>query len=226
MQQYKSKILPQLKEELKIHNIYAVPKITKIVVSTGIGRLLQQNPKALDVTVETLRNITGQQPVVTKAAKAIAGFKIRQGQIVGLSVTLRQKRMYDFLDRFINVVLPRTRDFRGLSPKGFDGRGNYNCGVREALVFPEAGEGAEGSFGLEVTVVTTAKNNSEGYALLKKFGFPFSDKYYGNKITDCKIEKKAEIFHQTRTPLQPLWPASRLHARFRHLLHLFSRIGE
>src|SRR3989344_382682 len=168
IQQYKEKILPELKEELKVSNIHAVPRIEKIVINAGIGKVLQQNPKALDTLTETFRKITGQQPVVTRASKAIAGFKIRQGQTVGLTVTLRSKRMYDFLDKFINVVMPRTRDFRGLSPKGFDGRGNYNCGVKEVLVFPETGEGAgETSFGLEVTIVTTAKNNEEGFQLLK-----------------------------------------------------------
>ena len=176
LEQYNTKILPELKEELKISNVHAVPRVKKIVINAGIGKLLQQNPKGLDALVETLRRITGQQPVVNKAAKAIAGFKIREGQTVGLSVTLRSKRMYDFLDKFINVVMPRTRDFRGLSPKGFDGRGNYNCGIKEVLVFPEAGEGADANFGLEMTIVTSAKNDAEGYALLKKFGFPFNDK--------------------------------------------------
>ncbi|OGE78280.1 MAG: 50S ribosomal protein L5 [Candidatus Doudnabacteria bacterium RIFCSPHIGHO2_01_FULL_46_14] len=175
IQQYKEKILPELKEELKVSNIHAVPRIEKIVINAGIGKVLQQNPKALDTLTETFRKITGQQPVVTRASKAIAGFKIRQGQTVGLTVTLRSKRMYDFLDKFINVVMPRTRDFRGLSPKGFDGRGNYNCGIKEVLVFPEAGETAEASFGLEITIVTTAKSNAQGFALLKKFGFPFND---------------------------------------------------
>src|SRR3989338_7195751 len=173
---YNKQILPALKTELKIDNIQAVPRIQKIVINAGIGRILQQNPKALDALVETMRKITGQQPVITKASKAIAGFKIRQGQTVGLTVTLRQKRMYDFLDKFINVVMPRTRDFRGLSPKGFDGRGNYNCGVKEVVIFPETGEGADANFGLEMTIVTSAKNDAEGYALLKKFGFPFNDK--------------------------------------------------
>src|SRR3989338_5520934 len=191
---YNKQILPALKTELKIDNIQAVPRIQKIVINAGIGRILQQNPKALDALVETMRKITGQQPVITRAAKAIAGFKIRQGQTVGLTVTLRSKRMYDFLDKFINVVMPRTRDFRGLSPKGFDGRGNYNCGIKEVLVFPEAGETAEASFGLEITIVTTAKSNAQGFALLKKFGFPFNDsvtqKYFGFLIKKYKIKKK------------------------------------
>lgn len=175
MQQYRTKTIPELKQELRIDNIHAVPRITKIVVNAGIGKILQKNPKALDTLIETFRRITGQQPVVTRAAKAISGFKTRQGQNVGLAVTLRARRMYDFLDKLINVVLPRTRDFRGLPAKGFDGRGNYNCGVREVLVFPEAAEGAEANFGLEITIVTTARNDEQGYALLKKFGFPFRD---------------------------------------------------
>ena len=174
-EQYKTKILPELRDELQIANFHAVPRIEKIVVNAGIGRLLQQNPKALERIVETLSKITGQKPVVTRAKKAIAGFKIRQGQAVGLMVTLRRKRMYDFLDKLVNVALPRTRDFRGLSRSGFDRRGNYNCAIRESVVFPEAGEiGAEGTFGLEVTIVTSAKDDASAYLLLKKFGFPFS----------------------------------------------------
>jgi len=173
--QYNTKILPQLREEFKIDNVFAVPRLEKIVVNAGIGRILQQNPKNLDSLVEGMKKITGQKPVITRAAKAIAGFKIRQGQIVGLRVTLRGKRMYDFFDKLVNVVFPRTRDFRGLSPKGFDKRGNYSVGLKEQLVFPEmADAAAENTFGLQVTIVTTAKNDSEAYRLLQKFNFPFS----------------------------------------------------
>ena len=171
---YKTKIGPALKSELGIDNIHAVPKIEKIVINAGIGRVLQQNPKSLDKLVEIIGKITGQRPVITRAKKAIAGFKIRQGQTVGLVANLRSKRMYDFLDKFVNIALPRTRDFRGLSRSGFDGRGNYNCAVREVIVFPEAGEGADANFGLEITIVTTAKDNESAYKLLKKFNFPFS----------------------------------------------------
>ncbi len=174
-EQYRTKILPKLRDELKVANIHAVPRIEKIVVNAGIGRILQQNPKALDRLVETMSKITGQKPVVTKAKKAISGFKVRQGQVVGLVVTLRRKRMYDFLDRLVNVAFPRTRDFRGLPRSGFDRRGNYNCAIREIVVFPEAGEiGVEGTFGVEVTIVTSAKDDTSAYALLKKFRFPFS----------------------------------------------------
>src|SRR3989338_7471393 len=137
MEKYKTEIAPNLKSELKIGNILAVPKLQKIMINAGIGRVLQQQPKALDQLKESLRKITGQQPVITKAKKAIAGFKTRQGQIVGLTVTLRGKRMYHFLEKFIKVVMPRTRDFRGLPKTGFDGRGNYSVGLKEQVAFPE-----------------------------------------------------------------------------------------
>lgn len=175
-QQYQTQIVPELKQELAIANVYAVPRIEKIVVNAGLGRALTANPKNLDKLVEAFRRITGQQPIITHARKAIAGFKIREGQIVGLAVTLRGKRMYDFLDKLINVAWPRTRDFRGLSRSGFDGRGNYSAGLKEHIVFPEAAESdVEGAFGLEVSIVTTAKTDEAGYKLLKKFGFPFKD---------------------------------------------------
>lgn len=173
---YRSKVLPELKEELKVSNVHAVPKLEKIIVNAGIGRILQQQPKQLDFLKTAMASITGQQPVITRAKKAISGFKIRQGQIVGLTSTLRGKRMYDFLDKLINTALPRTRDFRGVARKGFDSHGNYTLGIREQIVFPEMAEsGVEGIFGLEVSIVTTAKDDAAAYKLLKKFGFPFKD---------------------------------------------------
>ena len=178
MEKYKNNIVSTLQSELKIGNILAVPKIEKIVINTGIGKTLQQSggSKALDNIKEAIAKITGQQPVVTRAKKAIAGFKIRENQAVGLTVTLRGKRMYDFLDKFINVVMPRTRDFRGLPKNGFDGRGNYSVGLREQIAFPEMAEAeVEGAFGLQITIVTTAKSDTQGYALLKKFNFPVKD---------------------------------------------------
>lgn len=176
MEKYKTAIIPELKAELKIENVHAVPRIEKIVVNAGLGRVLAANPKSLDKLIEAFRRITGQQPIITRASKAIAGFKIREGQTVGMAVTLRGKRMYDFLDKLINVAWPRTRDFRGLSRSGFDGRGNYSAGLREHIVFPEAAESdVEGAFGLEVSIVTTARDDEAGYRLLKKFGFPFKD---------------------------------------------------
>jgi large subunit ribosomal protein L5 len=176
LEQYRTKVLPELKSELKLSNDLAVPRIEKIVVNAGVGKILQQQPKDLESLTEALRMITGQQPVVKKAKKAIAGFKLREGQIVGLVVTLRGKRMYDFLDKLINVALPRTRDFRGLSKTGFDKRGNFSIGLREHLVFPEMAQEDLGvNLGLMASIITTAKNDEQAYKLLKKFRFPFKD---------------------------------------------------
>lgn len=176
LEQYKTRVLPELKTELKLVNSLAVPRLEKVVVNAGLGRILAQEPKALEACLESLRKITGQQPVITQAQKAISGFKIRKGQTVGLRLTLRGYRMYEFLDKLINAALPRARDFRGISRNGFDGHGNYSLGLREHLVFPEmAQEDIEGSFGMEVTVVTTAKTDERAYKLLKMLGFPFKD---------------------------------------------------
>lgn len=167
--------MPKLKQELNLSHDLAVPRLEKIVVNSGIGKLLQQQPKVQESFQAILRKITGQQPVVTSAKKAIAGFKIRKGQIVGLRVTLRGKRMYDFFDKLINVALPRSRDFRGVSRSGFDGHGNFSLGLRDHSVFPEMAQEEIGTgLGVEVTIVTTAKSDAEAYKLLKKFGFPFS----------------------------------------------------
>ena len=175
MQQYRTKISPQLQEELKLQNPMAAPRLEKIVVNSGLGKPLVQHPKNLETFTEAFRKIVGQQPLVTKARKAISAFKIREGQIVGLAATLRGKRMYDFFDKLVNVTLPRGRDFRGLSRSGFDGHGNYSLGLREHIVFPEmAQEEVAATFGVEVTIVTSAKRDDAAYALLKKFGFPFS----------------------------------------------------
>lgn len=176
LEQYRTTIQPQLKEELQLSNILSVPRIEKIVVNAGVGKILQQQPKSLDSLVEAIRMITGQRPAVKKAKKAIAGFKVREGQIVGLVVTLRGKRTYDFLDKLINVALPRTRDFRGLSKTGFDSRGNFSVGLREHLVFPEMAQEDLGvNLGLQVTIITTAGSDEKAYQLLKKFNFPFKD---------------------------------------------------
>lgn len=176
LEQYKKQIVPALRAELKLSNDLAVPRVMKIVVNTGIGRLLQQQPKALEAVAATVARITGQKPVMRKAKKAISAFKIREGQIVGVSVTLRGARMYDFLDKLVNAALPRTRDFRGISRSGFDGKGNYSVGIREHLVFPEmAQEEMDLSFGLQVTVATSAGADEPAYLLLKKMGFPFKD---------------------------------------------------
>lgn len=176
MEQYKKHFLPRLKEALGVENDLAVPRIEKVVVNVGIGKVLQQDPKNLDRFKEDFRKIVGQQPAVTRTKKSIAGFKIREGQIVGMAATLRGKRMYDFLEKLIHSALPRSRDFRGISRAGFDGRGNYSLGLREHIIFPEmAQEEIAGVFGFEITVVTTAGNDNDGYVLLKMLGFPFKD---------------------------------------------------
>ncbi len=177
LEQYRTKVLPELRADLGLQNDLAVPRIEKIIVNAGIGGLLQQQPKVLDDLLKIMKAVTGQQPVVRAAKKAISGFKVREGQVVGLMVTLRGKRMYDFLDKLVNVALPRSRDFRGISRlRGFDGHGNYSLGLREHLVFPEMAQEEIGtSMGVEVTIVTTAKNDDQAYKLLKKFGFPFKD---------------------------------------------------
>lgn len=169
-------VAPELRTELVLDNLFSVPKVEKVVVNAGIGRLLQQQPKSLDVVLDSVARITGQKPMATRAKKAISAFKIREGQVVGATVTLRGRRMYEFLDKLVNAALPRTRDFRGVSRKGFDGCGNYSLGIREQLIFPEMAQEENATpFGLEITVVTTAKSPEAGYLLLKKLGFPFKD---------------------------------------------------
>ena len=173
---YQKTILPELKTELGLSNDLAVPRIEKVVVNAGLGRVLTQEPKRLDLIIDHFAKIVGQKPVATRARQAISAFKIRAGQIVGLSCTLRGRRMYEFLDKLVNVALPRSRDFRGLSKTGFDGHGNYTCGIREHIIFPEmVQEEALGAFGFEITVVTTASTNEQAYRLLKKLGFPFRE---------------------------------------------------
>jgi large subunit ribosomal protein L5 len=173
-EKYNKEIRKDLKEKLGLTNILAVPQIKKIVVNAGVGKTLK-DPKLLEAIVEDIRKITGQQPVKTMSRKSIAGFKIRENQVVGLMVTLRGERMYDFLDKVISIALPRVRDFRGLSENAFDGRGNYHIGLKEQTVFPEISEeGLEHSFGLQVSIVTSAGTDEKGRELLKSLGFPFN----------------------------------------------------
>ncbi|MGI6365864.1 MAG: 50S ribosomal protein L5 [Bacillota bacterium] len=170
---YKREIVPALMNKFKYSSIMEVPKIEKVVVNMGVGDA-KENPKFLENAVEELALITGQKPVITKARKAIAGFKIRAGMPIGTMVTLRGERMYHFLDRLLNIALPRVRDFRGVSPKAFDGRGNYTLGLREQLIFPEINyDKVEKVRGMDVVIVTTAKTDEEGRELLKGFGVPF-----------------------------------------------------
>ena len=172
---YKEKVIPLLLEQFKYKNIHEVPKITKITVNRGLGEASKNN-KALDISVQELASITGQQPIITKARKSIAGFKIRDGMPVGIAVTLRKQIMYAFLERFIHLSLPRIRDFKGVSIKGFDGRGNYNIGIREQLIFPEIEyDKVDQIRGMDISITTSAKTQQEGIALLKALGMPFND---------------------------------------------------
>lgn len=172
-EKYKNEIAPALAKEFEIKNPMAIPKIEKIVVNMGLGEA-SANAKILDVATEELRSVTGQKPVITKAKKSIAAFKLRQGMAIGAMVTLRGDRMYEFLDRLISVALPRVRDFRGISGKAFDGRGNYTLGVREQLIFPEIDfNKVDKTRGMNISIVTTAKNDDQARSLLKGLGMPF-----------------------------------------------------
>lgn len=170
---YQDVVVPKLKEEFGYQNIMEVPKITKISLNMGVGEAVSDR-KVLDHAVEDMTKIAGQKPVITKARKSIAGFKIRDGWPIGCRVTLRRERMYEFFDRLVNVSIPRVRDFRGLNAKSFDGRGNYNMGVKEQIIFPEIDYDQIDSIrGMNITIATTAKTDAEGKALLAAFGFPF-----------------------------------------------------
>lgn len=169
---YKSQIVPSLKEQFNYGSVMEVPRITKITLNMGVGEA-SQDRKAIDGAVTDITAISGQKPVVTKARKSIAGFKIRQGWPIGVKVTLRGERMYDFLERLVGIAIPRIRDFRGLNPKAFDGRGNYSMGLREQIVFPEIDyDKIDKIRGMDITITTTAKTDDEGRALLKAFNFP------------------------------------------------------
>ncbi|MDA1329942.1 MAG: 50S ribosomal protein L5 [Chloroflexi bacterium] len=172
-QQYDKEIVPELQKALDLKNVMEVPKLTKVVLNIGVGEALD-NAKALDSAVEDLTTIAGQKPVVTLARKSIANFKLREGRAIGVKVTLRGERMWSFFDRLVNLALPRVRDFRGISPDSFDGRGNYTLGLNEQLVFPEIQyDSIDQVRGLEITLVTTARTDEEGRALLRMLGMPF-----------------------------------------------------
>lgn len=171
---YQEEIAPKLKTELKFNNIMSVPKLKKVTVNVGIGSYVKNQGKDFSHITESITKITGQKPVLTKARKAISNFKVREGDIVGISVTLRGKRMYDFINKLINIVYPRVRDFRGVSPKCFDGNGNMSVGFREHTVFPEIHpDEVSRLHGIQINVETSAKNDDDARALLKAFGFPF-----------------------------------------------------
>jgi large subunit ribosomal protein L5 len=170
---YREEIVPALMEEFGYRNVMEVPRLQKIVVNVGLGEALQ-DVKALDAATRDIATITGQKPIITRARKSIASFKLREGNPIGVKVTLRGNRMYDFLDRMCNIALPRRRDFRGVSPDSFDGRGNYSLGFREQLVWPEIDyDSIDKIRGMEVTIVTTAENDEEARRLLQLLGMPF-----------------------------------------------------
>jgi large subunit ribosomal protein L5 len=170
---FEKEVAPALLKELELKNAMAVPRLNKIVVNMGMGEATQ-NSKILDPAVNELGQITGQKPIITKAKKSIAAFKVREGQAIGTMVTLRGDRMYEFLDRLLNIVLPRVRDFKGVSTKSFDGRGNYTLGLHDQLIFPEISyEKVDKMKGMNVTIVTTAANDNQARSLLKHLGMPF-----------------------------------------------------
>ena len=172
-QQYRESVIPRLREQGGYRNIMEVPHLEKITINMGVGEAVSDK-KALENAQNELALITGQRPSVTRARKSVAGFKVREGWAIGCKVTLRRHRMYEFLDRLINVAVPRIRDFRGFSPKSFDGRGNYSVGVREQIIFPEIDyDKTDAIRGMDITLTTTAKTNEEARALLDAFGFPF-----------------------------------------------------
>ena len=172
-ERYKKEIVPALMKEFGFNNIMQVPALEKITVNIGMGEALD-TPNSLDAAVKDLTVITGQKPVVVKAKKSIANFKLREGRLIGVKVTLRGERMWSMLDRLVNIALPRVRDFRGVSPKSFDGRGNYTLGIREQLIFPEINyDQIDKVRGMEFTFVTSAKNDEKALALLRHFGMPF-----------------------------------------------------
>lgn len=170
---YKETVVPQLKEKLELDNIMAVPRITKITLNMGVGEAVGDK-KIVEKAMADMTLIAGQKPVVTKARKSVAAFKIREGYPIGCKVTLRRERMYEFLDRLVNIAIPRVRDFRGLSARAFDGRGNYSLGVQEQIIFPEIDYDKIDSIrGMDITITTSATNDDHGRALLEAFNFPF-----------------------------------------------------
>jgi large subunit ribosomal protein L5 len=170
---YREQVVPRLKSDLKIDNLMQVPRISKITVNMGVGEAVADK-KVMDAAVADLIKITGQKPLITKSRKAIASFKIRAGLQIGAKVTLRGKRMYEFLDRLISIAMPRIRDFRGMSPRAFDGQGNYSLGVKEQIIFPEIQyDQIDQVRGMDITITTTARDDRQGRALLEAFNFPF-----------------------------------------------------
>ena len=172
-EKYTTEVIPKMTEEFGYKNVMSVPKVTKVIVNLGLGRILKDSKDDLKKITKDVEMIVGQKPVVTKAKKAISNFKTREGMPVGLMVTLRGARMYEFIDRLVNIALPQVRDFRGLKKKSFDRNGNYSIGIKEHIIFPEvAKDDIKNIFGMEINITTSAKSDKEGYKLLKNIGFP------------------------------------------------------
>ncbi len=175
-------LVSELQKQLGLKNPMAVPRLKKVTLNIGIGSIVRSGDKNFDPVIDNLTRLSGQKPVITRARKDVSNFKLRAGQEVGLTVTLRGKRMHDFVNRVVNIVLPRIRDFRGISAKGFDGQGNYSLGLKEVTVFPEVNpDTLSRNHGLQLSIVTTAGNNEKGFALLKAMGFPFRDEIQAPK---------------------------------------------
>lgn len=170
---YKQEVIPALQEQFSYGNVMEVPRITKVTINMGVGEAVRDK-KVLDNAAEDMAKIAGQKPIITYSRKSVAGFKIREGWPIGCKVTLRRERMFEFLDRLINVAMPRIRDFRGMNPRSFDGRGSYNMGIKEQIIFPEIEyDKVDAIRGMDITITTTAKTDAEGLALLEAFNFPF-----------------------------------------------------
>lgn len=198
-EQFNTKILPALQKNEKFNNRWAVPRIEKIVVNVGSGQMSTEK-KLQEVVKDTLRRITGQEPALRRARKSIASFKLREGAPIGMQVTLRGKRMYDFLDKLINITMPRVRDFRGISPKSFDGQGNLTIGFKEHMAFPEIrADEVEHLHGLQVVIVTTANNDDDGYALLDAIGIPFQK---GEQLAAAEEEERVREIEKRRAKEQ------------------------
>ncbi len=173
IKKYLESVVPALRDKFKYRNVMMIPRLEKVVVNMGLGAAVQ-NSKIIDAAVEDMRLITGQQPIIRRARKSIAGFKLRENMPIGVKVTLRRNRMWEFVDRFVSVALPRVRDFKGVSPKGFDGNGNYTLGIREQIIFPEIDyDKVDAIRGMNISFVTSATNNEEGRELLRQLGMPF-----------------------------------------------------
>ena len=227
-EQYKQDIAPALMKKFGYKSVMQIPKLDKVVINVGCGEA-RDNAKIIDAIINDLSAITGQRPVVCKARKSVANFKLREGMNIGAKVTLRGDRMYEFVERLFNVALPRVRDFRGINPNSFDGRGNYNMGLKEQLIFPEIDyDKIDKVRGMDLCFVTTAKTDEEARELLTLMGAPFEKyggEYDGKNVYEAQAAGCAEVLHPGVQPLQDLWSSPRLSASVWHLPYLLPGAG-